>query len=65
MSPNPVLKLSNISVQNFKSLKDVSIDLLSPLAVFVGRNNTGKSSILDIFEFIKQAAIVFWPVLVR
>ena len=29
----------------------------SPLVVLVGRNNTGKSSVLDIFEFIRQASI--------
>jgi len=57
MLSKPLLKLSNISARNFKSLRDVSIQLASPLAVFVGRNNTGKSSILDIFEFIKQAAV--------
>ena len=52
-----MLKLSKISVRNFKSLRDISVQLWSPLAVFVGRNNTGKSSVLDVFEFIKQAAV--------
>src|SRR5436190_5089811 len=56
MSVKPVLKLSNVSAQNFKSLRNISVHLSSPLAVFVGRNNTGKSSLLDIFEFIKHAS---------
>ena len=33
------------------------MEFASPLVVLVGRNNTGKSSVLDIFEFIKQASI--------
>jgi hypothetical protein len=51
------LKLTALSAHNYKSLRNFSIQFASPLVVLVGRNNTGKSSVLDIFEFIKQASI--------
>src|SRR5438067_11496369 len=52
----PVIRLMRFQAQNYKCLRDVSFDLTSPLAVFVGRNNTGKSAILDVFDFIREAA---------
>ena len=39
--------LSKLSIQNFRSIKDVTIDFQKDLNVFVGKNNTGKSSIID------------------
>src|SRR5436305_4861961 len=51
------LKLTALSVHNYKSLRNFSMQFASPLVVLVGRNNTGKSSVLDIFEFIKEASI--------
>ncbi len=55
-------KLLGIRIQNFRSLKDVSIgqckyaqgEALPPLACFVGPNGSGKSTILDAFGFIAQ-----------
>jgi predicted ATPase len=55
-SPRPQLKLTRFHAQNCKCLRDVSFNLVSRLAVFVGRNNTGKSTILDVFDFIREAA---------
>ena len=54
--PRPQLKLTRFHADNYKCLRDVSFDLVSRLAVFVGRNNTGKSAILDVFDFIHEAA---------
>lgn len=39
--------LSKLSIQNFRSIKDVTIDFQKDLNIFVGKNNTGKSSIID------------------
>jgi predicted ATPase len=54
--PRPQLNLTRFHADNYKCLRDVSFDLVSRLAVFVGRNNTGKSAILDVFDFIHEAA---------
>jgi predicted ATPase len=46
--------LSKVSIQNFKSLRDVQIDL-ERFTVFVGPNASGKSSILQAISAICQA----------
>ena len=44
------MKLKKIHIKNFKSLKDVEIDDIGDLNIFIGKNNSGKS---NIFEAIK------------
>jgi len=39
--------LSKLSILNFRSIREMDINLQDGLNVLVGRNNTGKSSILD------------------
>lgn len=43
--------IEQLRVRNYKSLEDVTINL-RPLNVFVGPNNSGKSNILDCFQFL-------------
>src|ERR1700690_2293015 len=38
--------ISKLHVQNFKCLRDVSVEL-SPFTVLIGKNDTGKSSLLE------------------
>lgn len=52
----PRLKLTKITANGYKCLREVTVQPKSALAVFVGRNNTGKSTILDAFDFIREAA---------
>jgi putative ATP-dependent endonuclease of the OLD family len=40
------LYLSKIEIQNFRSIKDLTINLQQGLNVFVGRNNVGKTTIM-------------------
>ncbi|ODS42754.1 MAG: hypothetical protein MSIBF_05525 [Candidatus Altiarchaeales archaeon IMC4] len=46
-------KLKSIHVQNFKSLKDTTIEL-SDFNVLVGVNGSGKSNIVEVFRFLKH-----------
>lgn len=46
--------LTQLNVRNFKSLYDVKIPL-KKLNIFVGPNNSGKSSILHVLLFLKQS----------
>jgi predicted ATPase len=48
--------LTHIKIQNYKSLKDFSLDL-SPFMVFVGRNNVGKSNIIDCLQFLSDFVV--------
>src|SRR5580693_924673 len=43
--------LTKIRAHNFKSLKDVTLDL-GPRNVLVGANMAGKSNVIDLFRFI-------------
>jgi len=52
------MKLSKIRILNYKSIKDVTIDVKqhsnSYTTIFVGRNETGKSNILEAIEFLSE-----------
>jgi predicted ATPase len=50
--PTPLLELS---VKNYKSLRDVTVRL-GPLNVLVGPNGSGKSNLLDVIQFLGDSA---------
>jgi predicted ATPase len=52
--------LTKIRIENFKGIKSCEVSNLGRVNVFVGRNNSGKSSILDALCLIRSA---FNPVL--
>lgn len=45
--------LNRITIKNYKSLKELSLEL-RPLMVFIGPNNSGKSNILGCFQFLSE-----------
>ena len=47
-------RLIKVWAKNFRSVKD-SVVLLNPLTVLVGRNAAGKSNLMDILRFVKDA----------
>jgi predicted ATPase len=49
------LKLNRLRVQGFRSVEDATINLADWFSVLVGRNNAGKSNIIDSLVFLKQA----------
>ena len=46
--------LKRIWARNFKSIRELDLEL-GPLTVLVGPNASGKSNVLDVLHFIKQA----------
>ncbi len=46
--------IEEIRIQNFKALKDVHLTALPPMAVFVGKNGTGKTTLFRVFAFLKE-----------
>jgi predicted ATP-dependent endonuclease of OLD family len=42
--------IRKIKVQNFRLLKNFSIDLEEDLSLIIGKNNTGKTSLLSLLE---------------
>lgn len=47
--------IEEIRIQNFKALKDVHLKNLPSMAVFVGKNGTGKTTLFRIFAFLKES----------
>lgn len=44
------MKIFRISVENFRLLKDFSIDINKDLSLVIGKNNVGKTSLLSILD---------------
>jgi len=51
------LKLREISIKNFKSIEDVTIEKIGDIDVFCGRNNSGKTSIFEALTKIQSCKI--------
>ena len=50
------MKMTEISIRNFKSIKEVTISNIENLNILVGKNNTGKSSVFDAIRLLQDAA---------
>ncbi|UPH71955.1 AAA family ATPase [Abyssibius alkaniclasticus] len=48
------MRIHSIRVKNFKSLRDITIKDIPPFAVFIGANGTGKTTLIDVFGFLKD-----------
>jgi len=49
------MKIESIRFKNFKSFKDAGFSNLPNLCIIVGANGTGKSSIFQVFQFLRDA----------
>ena len=51
------MKIKKIEVENFRLLKNFSMDLEKELSLVIGKNNTGKTSILSVLDkFLNEKA---------
>jgi predicted ATPase len=46
--------LTRLRFKNWRSLRDVTIDNLTPLTVFIGANSSGKTNIVDALSFLQR-----------
>jgi predicted ATPase len=53
------LTLKRLALGRFKSIKRIELDNLNNVVLLMGRNNAGKSNILDAFKFLSEAAVSF------
>ena len=53
-SINLITRLTGFRIRNFKMFRDVSVRNLPPLAIFVGANASGKSTLFDVFRFLRD-----------
>lgn len=49
------MRIENIKIRNFRSLRRAELRNLPRLAVVVGANGSGKSTLFDVFTFLKDA----------
>ncbi len=47
-------RVEYLKVQNFRVLRDVEFNNLSPLTVLLGPNGSGKSTVFDVFAFLAE-----------
>lgn len=52
-SARPIIE--RLTVRNYRLLKDVTFDKLTPLTVLFGPNGSGKSTVFDVFAFLHEA----------
>ena len=48
-------RIEYLRVQNYRALKDIVLNDLTPLTVFLGPNGSGKSTIFDAFAFLAES----------
>jgi len=49
------MHLQTLSIRNYKSLQDIQLTNLPSFLVLVGANGTGKSTLFDVFGFLRDA----------
>ena len=49
------MKIESITIKNYRLFRDVRITDIPSLCVLVGANGTGKSTLFDVFSFLKDA----------
>jgi predicted ATPase len=53
IKPN-VPRIERLVVRNYRALKNLQLESLAPLTVFVGPNGSGKSTVFDVFAFLSE-----------
>ncbi|MEC3980998.1 AAA family ATPase [Amycolatopsis sp. H20-H5] len=53
LAPRP--SIERLVVRNYRVLRDVSFDKLTPFTVLFGPNGSGKSTVFDVFAFLHEA----------
>ncbi len=48
--------LSSVSIRNYRSIEDATLDNLDQFNVLIGRNNAGKSSVFGVLRLLQQVS---------
>ncbi len=49
-----VPRIEYLKVQNFRALKNIELKNITPLTVLLGPNDSGKSTLFDVFNFLSE-----------
>lgn len=47
-------RIEYLHVKNYRALKDIKLDKMTPLTVLLGPNGSGKSTVFDLFAFLAE-----------
>ena len=47
-------RIEYLRIQNFRALRDVEFDGITPMTVLLGPNGSGKSTVFDVFGFLSE-----------
>ena len=49
------MQIESVSIKNYRCLRDIALSKLARMTIVVGANGSGKSSLFDVFSFLKDA----------
>lgn len=47
-------RIESLKVENYRALRQVELDRLTPMTVLLGPNGSGKSTVFDVFNFLSE-----------
>jgi len=47
-------RIESLKVENYRALRKVELDNLTPMTVLLGPNGSGKSTFFDVFNFLSE-----------
>jgi predicted ATPase len=54
MSPSTPPRIECLRIKNYRALRDVTLERITPLTVLLGPNGSGKSTVFDVFAFLSE-----------
>lgn len=58
MLQQTVPHIESLRVKNYRALRDVELQKITPLSAFLGANGSGKSTLFDVFAFLAECFTV-------
>jgi predicted ATPase len=49
------MQIESIEIKNYRALKNAKLENLPSLVALIGANGTGKSTVFDVFSFLKDS----------
>jgi len=47
-------RIESLRIRNYRALKDITLEKITPLTVLLGPNGSGKSTVFDVFAFLSE-----------
>jgi len=54
VTPRVIPRIESLRVENYRALRKVELDKLTPMTVLLGPNGSGKSTVFDVFNFLSE-----------